>query len=81
MAGDKVLRSITAVLQDTLGERALLGRYGGEEFSVLLPGAGQEEALVLAEHLRQAAAMEKLLLERETVVSPISLSCPLVGQL
>lgn len=57
MAGDRVLRGVTDALKETLGDRALLGRYGGEEFSVLLPGAGQEEALALAERLRQAAAM------------------------
>ena len=56
MAGDRVLRGVTAALKDTLGSRALLGRYGGEEFSVLLPEAGQEEAFALAERLRQAAA-------------------------
>lgn len=56
MAGDSVLRDVTAALKNTLGDKALLGRYGGEEFSVLLPGAGQEEARSLAERLRQAAA-------------------------
>ena len=57
MAGDKVLRGVTAALKDTLGHKALLGRYGGEEFSVLLPGMGQDEAVALAERLRQVAAM------------------------
>ena len=57
MAGDRVLRSVTAALKDTLGHKAVLGRYGGEEFSVLLPGVGQDEALALAERLRQVASM------------------------
>ena len=57
MAGDKVLRGVTSALKDTLGHKALLGRYGGEEFSVLLPGMGQDEAVALAERLRQVAAM------------------------
>lgn len=57
MAGDRVLRGLTAALKDTLGRKALLGRYGGEEFSILLPGAGQDEAQALAERLRQVAAM------------------------
>ena len=57
MAGDKVLRGVTSALKDTLGHKALLGRYGGEEFSVLLPGMGQDETVAFAERLRQVAAM------------------------
>ncbi|QCC84403.1 diguanylate cyclase [Desulfovibrio desulfuricans] len=56
MAGDNVLCGITRVLRQVLGAGAMLGRYGGEEFSILLPGMGQAEAVAAAERLRQAAA-------------------------
>ena len=56
MTGDSVLRTVTGILRQTLGAQALLGRYGGEEFSVLLPGVQQDEAVLVAETLRAAAA-------------------------
>ncbi|ADR36864.1 diguanylate cyclase [Oceanithermus profundus DSM 14977] len=52
--GDRVLmRSVKRTLHN-LREEDRLGRLGGEEFAVLLPGVGLEEALRLAERLRRA---------------------------
>ena len=54
LAGDQVLRHVAQVLRTRLRQQDLLGRYGGEEFLVLLPGAGLAGALQVAEALRQA---------------------------
>jgi diguanylate cyclase (GGDEF)-like protein/PAS domain S-box-containing protein len=56
--GDAVLRWLGHRLR--AGIRALdrAVRYGGEEFAVILPGAGAREALALAERLREAVAAE-----------------------
>lgn len=54
LAGDQVLRHVAQVLGTRLRRQDLLGRYGGEEFLVLLPGADLAGALQLAEALRQA---------------------------
>lgn len=52
--GDLVLmRSVKRILHN-LREEDRLGRLGGEEFGVLLPGVGLEEAAQLAERLRRA---------------------------
>jgi len=53
-AGDQVLRAVAHCLQSRLRRSDLLGRIGGEEFSVLLPETGLETALGLAEQWRQA---------------------------
>lgn len=50
-AGDAVLRMVGEVL-NTLGEGAIPGRYGGEEFCVILPGCDLEAAAARAETLR-----------------------------
>lgn len=55
-AGDAVIRELIERLSRVLGERGQLGRVGGEEFTILLPGMILEEALELAEHLRCAIA-------------------------
>jgi len=51
--GDKVLTWVSRLLDMSLRRSDILGRYGGEEFLVLLSASRQEEGLRLAEHLRQ----------------------------
>ena len=50
--GDVVLREVAVVLKDTLREVDAVGRYGGEEFMVLLPHTGYEEAVRTGERVR-----------------------------
>lgn len=52
--GDLVLKKIAHITMETLREIDLIGRIGGEEFAVLLPETGLEEAMVVAERLRKA---------------------------
>lgn len=51
-AGDHVLRRVGALLRETLRRSDHVSRFGGEEFVVLMPGLGQDEAQVLAERIR-----------------------------
>ena len=51
--GDTVLREVAARLSVALREGDLLGRWGGEEFLVVLPGAERSEARAVAERLRE----------------------------
>ena len=53
-AGDEVLRQMADRLRATLRAYDRLGRYGGEEFLILLPGADLDVALGAAERLREA---------------------------
>ena len=55
-AGDLVLRESASVLGAVVGSSGILGRLGGEEFLVLMPGAPAAAARVLAERLRAAMA-------------------------
>jgi diguanylate cyclase (GGDEF)-like protein len=50
--GDEVLRVFSEVLRETLRESDVAGRWGGEEFLLLLPGADEEGAVQLAERVR-----------------------------
>jgi diguanylate cyclase (GGDEF)-like protein len=52
--GDEVLAAVGAVASDTVRASDLVGRYGGEEFLVLLPDTMREGAMNVAEKLRQA---------------------------
>lgn len=53
-AGDAVLQQLTQLAQSTLRSIDTLGRYGGEEFVVLLPETDAEAALQAADRLRRA---------------------------
>src|SRR5690606_12855402 len=55
-AGDKVLRAATQAWQAQLRARDALGRVGGEEFVVVCPDTGLEQALLVANRLREATA-------------------------
>ena len=52
-AGDQVLVHLAALLQRNLRVVDVVGRLGGEEFLLLLPGSDESQATVLAERLRQ----------------------------
>lgn len=58
MAGDMVLRQISTVFTRSLRSYDAVGRYGGEEFLLILPNCGLEDGLARAEQLRAAVAAE-----------------------
>ena len=51
-AGDQVLQAFAALLRENSRQEDLAARFGGEEFIMMLPGTGAEEAAVLGERLR-----------------------------
>ncbi|WP_456385221.1 sensor domain-containing diguanylate cyclase [Desulfolithobacter sp.] len=52
--GDFILKELCRVIKEQIREYDLLARYGGEEFIIVLPETGPEEAVAVAEKLRQA---------------------------
>ena len=53
-AGDTVLRALAAVMVDEVREQDVIGRYGGEEFVIVLPGADRAHALHVGERIRRS---------------------------
>ena len=51
LVGDNVLKNLAALLSQTLRETDIIGRWGGDEFLVILPETGQEEAQIVLEKL------------------------------
>jgi diguanylate cyclase (GGDEF)-like protein len=52
-AGDSVLRAVSEILQDSIRQNDIVARFGGEEFCIVLPGASQDQAMRIAETIRQ----------------------------
>lgn len=55
-AGDRVLIEFVAKVNTLLRSLDLLGRFGGEEFTVMLPETSLEEAVLVAERIREVCA-------------------------
>lgn len=51
-AGDKVLKELAQFLKNRSRKMDYVCRYGGEEFTIILPQADKDEAFTIAEHLR-----------------------------
>jgi len=54
IVGDAILRELSKTIQETIRQIDMVGRYGGEEFSVILSETDKEAAQFAAERIRQA---------------------------
>lgn len=52
VGGDEVLKAVAAIMQQAIRDTDSVGRYGGEEFGIVLPHTDLDRAAVLAERLR-----------------------------
>ena len=60
-AGDRALQNLAEVLEELIGRRsAILGRQGGDEFAILLPGIDLKAAITIAEGLCEACEARAL---------------------
>jgi len=64
--GDQVLVGFARTLQDSVRDVDRVGRWGGEEFVILLPGTSLEEATLAAERMRLAVAGSPIRVEGAT---------------
>jgi diguanylate cyclase (GGDEF)-like protein len=71
--GDDVLREFAAVLRQTVRDSDLAGRWGGEEFLLLLPGTDSEGGAHLADRVR-TALQERSFLGRDGSVVTVTCS-------
>jgi diguanylate cyclase (GGDEF)-like protein len=70
LVGDKALRAVTDALRGQLRTYDLAGRFGGEEFAILLPHIHQANALVIAERLRARIAALSIPVDDEDASGP-----------
>lgn len=73
-AGDRVLRHVAQVLERTLRRLDRVARFGGDEFAILMPETGRNDAAVAMERVRTALAQSPCTIPEQGVVIPVTLS-------
>lgn len=72
-AGDLVLAKVSAMMESVIRPQDEIGRYGGEEFIVIMPSTSLKQAEVIMESMRQS--VENMLIETENgIVIPVTVS-------
>lgn len=72
-AGDKLLRRIGQILRESARHGEIVGRFGGEEFTCLLPGVTRERACERAEKIRLKVEETPVQLRRSVTKTTVSI--------
>jgi diguanylate cyclase (GGDEF)-like protein len=72
--GDDVLAAVGAALSDSIRASDFAGRYGGEEFLILLPDTNTEGAKIIAEKVRRAVAAIRIPSFELTVTASVGIA-------
>ena len=72
-AGDEVIRQTAEIVKQSVRETDISGRYGGEEYVILLPHTAIDAAFVLAERIRRKVAAKAAYYEGQVIEYTVSL--------
>ncbi len=61
-SGDAVLRQMAAMITENIRSSDVFGRYGGEEFMLIMPETTPDEGIIVAEHLRATVMGEPMVI-------------------
>ncbi len=73
--GDYILKSLVRLIHSKLRSEDSIYRYGGEEFVIILPGAGKKNAIKVAERLRKVIESYPFTYRKEQPPIKIGLTC------
>lgn len=76
-AGDAVLREFTRRMQSSMRQYDAMGRYGGEEFLIVLPGCDEEATAAQSERMRTALSSEPMSIneDRRLITCSFGVTC------
>ncbi len=72
-SGDMILKGLSGILTDSIRNSDIVGRYGGEEFSIVLPEINAENAYRLCERIRQAVESYRFSIGKEEIKITVSM--------
>jgi diguanylate cyclase (GGDEF)-like protein len=79
LAGDAMLRSLASEMRQQVRESDLVGRFGGEEFAILLVGTTAEEACRVADRIRRGVGVVRVFAKETMVGVTISIGVAMLG--
>jgi diguanylate cyclase (GGDEF)-like protein len=79
--GDRVLKEIVNVVQETIRKSDFTFRYGGEEFVIFLGNTNMGQSEELAERIRENIEKLKIVHEEETIDPTVSIGCMSTSEL
>ncbi|MES2071483.1 MAG: diguanylate cyclase [Pseudomonadota bacterium] len=80
LAGDAVLRETASRIASVLRPYDSLGRYGGEELLIVLPGCDASEAVEIAERVRQVVCSKPIATDFGEVAASLSMGVAVIAQ-
>ncbi len=75
LAGDEVIRTLSDMIQQTLGPYGIVSRWGGDEFLALLQHTNESQAMAMAESLRQQICNHAFDFAKGSPIVSISIGC------
>lgn len=78
--GDQVLKMVADYLSQAVRQYSNVGRYGGEEFILVLPGGSSEDAYSIAERIRSGISRQPLEFDGGVVSVTLSIGVSLVSE-
>lgn len=73
LLGDTILKEATQVFDRCIRTIDVLGRYGGDEFMILLPEATPDTAVIVAERIKKAIREHSILFKKKTLKITVSI--------
>jgi two-component system cell cycle response regulator len=73
LTGDVVLREVAKRMSEVIRSYDLIGRYGGEEFLVVLPGCDRDQVFLSAERIREVIAGHPFIAESAVILVTVSI--------
>lgn len=73
ISGDIILKDLVKLLSATIRSNDIVGRYGGEEFGIVIPNVSRQDAQALCERLRKAVEEQKFNIGTQHINITISL--------
>src|SRR5664280_242149 len=80
LVGDQVLAAVAAALQSGSRGYDVLGRFGGEEFTIALPGTDVDEAAQITDRLRQLVSDTAVPVGKDCVQVTVSIGAAVLGR-
>jgi diguanylate cyclase (GGDEF)-like protein len=79
LTGDAMLRTLAAEMRQQVRESDLVGRFGGEEFAIVLSGTTASEAYLVAERIRRGVGVVRVLTKDMIVGVTVSIGVAVLG--